>query len=65
MLTNDVVVFSRVVDAVLVIGIAVVESVCVTVKDSVVDDVLVGVAVVIDAVVVEGIAEVENVAVVV
>ena len=65
MLTNDVVVLSGVVDAALVIGIAVVESVCVTVKDFVVDDVLVGVAVVIDAVVVEGIAEVENVAVVV
>ena len=65
MLTNDFVVFSSVVDAVLVKGIAVVESVCVTVMDSVVDDVFVGVAVVIDAVVAEGIAEVENVAVVV
>ena len=65
MLTNDVVVFSGVVDAALVIGIAVVESACVAVKDSVVDELVLGVAVVIDAVVVEGIAEVENVAVVV
>ena len=64
-LTNDVVFISGVVVAALVIGIAVVESACDAFKDSVVDEVFVGVAVVIDAVVVEGNAKEENVAVVV